>query len=63
MRENRLERGDLSPQLRVARLRLLGDALEPLYDVIAVCDQQLEPKRRQVVVRIPHAGPGVQDDE
>src|SRR5262249_27656735 len=63
MSENSLERRDLGSELLIARLRLLAHALQPLLDVIAVGDQQLEPKRLQVVVRAPRARPRIQDDE
>ena len=42
MREQRLERGRLSPQPRITRLRLRSHALEPRLDVVAVCDEQLQ---------------------
>ena len=48
VREQRLEARDLLPQLRVTRLRLLARPLEPLLDVVAVGDEQLELQRLQV---------------
>ena len=42
---------DLGPQLRVARLRLLLDALEPAGDVVAVGDEQLELQVLEVAAR------------
>ena len=50
-------------QLRVARLRLLRDALEPPLDVVAVGDEQLELQRLEVVGRHPRAGEAVEHDE
>src|SRR5207302_390295 len=63
VREQAFEIVRLPLQLRVARLRLLPDALEPPLDVIAVGDEQLELQRLQVVVRHPRAGEPVEDDE
>ena len=43
---------DLLAEPRVARLRLLPDALEALLDVVAVGDDELELERPQVVVGV-----------
>ncbi len=45
-----LELLDLAAKLRVARLRLLLDPLEPSLDVVAVGDEQLELERLEIVV-------------
>ena len=63
MREQPLERIRFLLQIRVARLRLLRDALEPALDVVAVGDEQLEPQRLEVVVRNVRAGEAVEHDE
>ena len=51
VREHLLQLLDLGADLRVARLRLLLDALEPPLDVVAVGDEQLELERLEIVVR------------
>ena len=50
-------------RLRVARLRLLRDALEPLLDVVAVGDEQLELQRLEIVVRDARPREAVEHDE
>ena len=47
--EDLLQLLDLGAQLRVAGLRLLLDALDPLLDVVAVGDEQLELELLEIV--------------
>jgi hypothetical protein len=61
MPEDLLELRDLDPQLRVARLGLFGDALEPPLNVVAVGDEQLELQRLEVRRRIARPRPAVED--
>ena len=63
MREQPLERIRFLLQIRVARLRLLRDALEPALDVVAIGDEQLEAQRLEIVVRDVRAGEAVEHDE
>ena len=63
VREEPLELGRLGPELRVARLRLLRDPLEPLLHVIAVGNEELELQRLEIVVGNPRAGPVVEHGE
>ena len=49
VRDQPLEQLDLRAQRRVARLRVLSDALEPSLDVVPIGDEQLQLERRQVV--------------
>jgi hypothetical protein len=63
MREQRLELGDLRPERRVARLRLLRHALEPPLHVVAVRDEELELQRLEIRRRIARAGPAVEHGE
>src|SRR5439155_19317558 len=51
VREDVPERLRFGTQLRVARLRLLLDALEPALDVVAVGDEQLELERLELAAR------------
>jgi len=50
VREHLLQLVDLGPHLRVTRLRLLLDALEPALHVVTVGDEQLELERLEVVI-------------
>src|SRR5581483_3256261 len=63
MCEEALEVLGLALELRVTRLRLLGDALESPLDVVAVGDEQLELERLQVVVGDTRAREPVEHDE
>src|ERR671922_2221348 len=63
VREQAVELLDLAFQLRVAGLRLLGDALEPALDVVAVGDEQLELQRLEIVRGHAGAGEAVEHDE
>ena len=63
MREQALELGGFPLQRLVARLRLLGDALEAALDVVAVRDEQLELERLEIVRRHAGAREAVEDDE
>ena len=58
-----LELRDLRPQRRVARLRLLRDALEPTLDVVAIRDEQLELQRLEIGCGLARAGPAVEHRE
>src|SRR5205814_6162532 len=51
VREHPLELRGLLLQLRLAGLRLLGDAFEPPLDVVAIRDQELQAERLEVVRR------------
>jgi hypothetical protein len=61
--EQALQLPGLGPQARVARLGLLGDALEPALHVLAVGEEELERERHPVLVRVARARPAVEDDE
>ena len=63
VREHLAELLDLDAQLRVARLRLLLDALQPLLDVVAVGDEQLQLQVLEVARRIGVGREAVDDDE
>ena len=63
MRKQLLELLHFLPQLHVTRLRLLLDALEPALDVIAVCNEQLELQRLEVVIRNTRTGEAIEHDE
>ena len=63
VREQLLERLDLLPRGRIARLRLLAHPLEPPLDVVAVGDEQLEPERLEVALRVASAREAVGDGE
>ena len=63
MREQLLEELDLLAQLHVTGLRLLRDAFEPLLDVVAVGDEQLELQRLEIVGGNLRAGEAVEHDE
>ena len=54
---------DLDAELRVARLRLLLDPLEPPLDVVAVGDEQLEPQVLEIAGRVGAGREAVEDDE
>ena len=54
---------DLGANLRVARLRLFGDALEPALDVVAIGDQQLQRERLEVTCGIGVRPEAAQHDE
>ena len=63
VRKEPLEVGRLRLEARVPRLRLLPDPFEPPLDVVAVCHQQLELERLEVVGGDAGAGEPVEDDE
>src|SRR5262249_46965158 len=48
---------------RLAGLRLLADPLEPALDMIAICDEELELQRLEIVTRRPGTRESVQHDE
>src|SRR5438067_7291046 len=63
MPKEALEVRRLRLEARVPRLRLLPDPFEPSLDVVAVCHQQLELERLEVVGGDAGAGEPVEDDE
>ena len=58
-----LELVHLRRELRIARLRLLRDPLEPSLDVLAVGHEQLEAERDEIVVRIGVRREPVEDEQ
>ena len=63
VREHLLEHLNLGAQLHVTRLRLLHDPLQPLLDMVAVGDEQLELQVLQVAGRISPGREAVEHDE
>src|SRR5205823_5545941 len=63
VREDAAQLLDLAAEPRIARLRLLLDPLEAPLDVVAIGDEQLEPKRLEVVGRHPRPREPVEHDE
>ena len=63
MREQPFELFRLLLELEIARLRLLRHALEPLLDMVAIGDEQLELQRLEIVRRNPRSGEAVEHDE
>ena len=63
VREQSLRQLSLLALRSIAGLRLLAHALEPPIDVLAVGDDQLEPKRLEIACRVGFLGEAVQHRE